>query len=81
MREEVNIQPNRASPFMQVYYRYPERNILLDTWLVDEYEGEIEPREQQAIMWIEITQVDEYRFPPADIPIIEAIRTSGRAGT
>jgi len=80
LREEVNIQPSRASPFMQVYYRYPDRNILLDTWLVDEYQGEVEPREQQAIMWIDITQTDNYCFPPADIPIIEAIRNSGRAG-
>lgn len=79
--EEVNIQPKRAERFMQVYHRYPERNILLDTWSVDDYQGEIEPREQQAILWIDIIQADHYSFPPADIPILEAIRNSARAGT
>ena len=81
LNEEVNIMITRASPFMQVYYPYPDRNILLDTWLVEEYRGEIKPREHQAIMWLNVAQTDNYRFPPADIPILEAIKSSARAGT
>ncbi len=81
LSEEINIQPTSASPYMQVYYRYPERNVLLDVWVVEAYQGEIEPREQQTIMWIDVTQTDKYRFPPADIPILEAIKNSERAET
>jgi 8-oxo-dGTP diphosphatase len=81
LKEEVNIQPIKASPFIQVYYRYPDRNILLDTWAVEEYAGKIRPREQQAIRWIDLNQIDGFRFPPADIPILEAIRSSVTAGT
>ena len=81
LSEEINIQPTSASPYMQVYYRYPQRNVLLDIWVVEAYQGEIEPREQQTIMWIDVTQINKYRFPPADIPILEAIKNSERAET
>ena len=81
LAEEINIQMIKARPFMQVYYRYPDRNILLDAWSVEEYQGEVMSREEQAIRWVALNQVDSFRFPPADIPILEAIKSSGIAGT
>lgn len=75
--EEINIRPISATQYIQVYYRYPDRNILLDTWLVESYRGEIEAREQQLLIWIDVEQADDYRFPPADMPILEAIRNNG----
>jgi 8-oxo-dGTP diphosphatase len=80
LQEEVNILLTRASPYMRVYYRYPERNILLDTWMVEEYRGDPVPGEQQLLRWIDLSQTDDYQFPPADIPIIEAIKSSAKAG-
>ncbi|MCP4767013.1 MAG: (deoxy)nucleoside triphosphate pyrophosphohydrolase [Gammaproteobacteria bacterium] len=76
LEEEVCIRPISASPYMQVYYRYPDRNILLDTWVVDEYQGVVAPGEAQALLWIEASQAHLYRFPAADIPVIEAIKSS-----
>jgi mutator protein MutT len=81
LEEEINILPTRASPFMQVYYRYPDRNILLDAWMVEEYEGETRSGEGQLLRWIDTSQVDQYRLPPADLPIIDAIKSSETAGT
>lgn len=81
LREEISIVPTRAAPFMQVYYRYPQRNVLLDTWMIEEYSGEVAARERQALRWIAVTESDQYRLPPADIPIIEAIKNSATAGT
>jgi 8-oxo-dGTP diphosphatase len=79
LKEEIGIWVQSGRPFIKVYYRYPDRNILLDTWLVESFLGKIEPREQQAIAWIDVTQIDSYRFPPADLPILKAIRSSGAA--
>jgi len=81
LEEEISIRPIRATPYMRVYYRYPERNILLDTWVVDEYEGEVEPGEAQALLWIDASQTHLYRFPAADVPIIKAISSSEKAET
>jgi 8-oxo-dGTP diphosphatase len=79
LREEINILPTQASPYMRVYYRYPDRNILLDTWMVEAYRGDLAPGERQLLRWIEVSQADDYQFPPADLPIIEAIRNSAKA--
>jgi len=81
LNEEINILAISASPFMQVYYRYPDRNILLDTWTVDAYRGEVKSVEQQLLRWIDIMQTGSYRFPAADIPIIDAIKSNATAET
>ncbi|HUV21376.1 MAG TPA: 8-oxo-dGTP diphosphatase MutT [Gammaproteobacteria bacterium] len=81
LEEEIGILPTKASPYLQVYHRYPQRNILLDTWLVEEYRGEIVSGEGQQLRWIELSQVDRYQLPPADLPIIEAIKNSAKAGS
>jgi 8-oxo-dGTP diphosphatase len=72
--EEINIKLVSATQFMQVYHRYPDRNILLDTWIVDDYQDDVVPREQQALAWIECNQISAYRFPDADLPILDALR-------
>ncbi|MCP4472937.1 MAG: (deoxy)nucleoside triphosphate pyrophosphohydrolase [Gammaproteobacteria bacterium] len=81
LEEEVGIRPANASPYMRVYYRYPDCNILLDTWVVDEYQGVVEPLEGQALLWIDASQARLYRFPAADDPVIEAIKSSEKAKT
>lgn len=81
LAEEINIEITSAIPYMQVYHRYPERNILLDTWSVDDYLGEVRALEQQALTWIDIDEIEQYRFPPADIPILDAIKCNAKAET
>ena len=66
---------------MQVFHRYPERSVLLDIWTVDEFRGEARGRENQSLAWVEIGRLEDYRFPPADLPVLDAIRRSETAGT
>ena len=73
LAEEINIRPVSASPFMRVYYRYPERNILLDAWTVETYRGKVVAAEAQPLAWIEIGQIQAFKFPPADEPILQAL--------
>ena len=79
--EEISIDVVAAEPFMRVYYRYPERNVLLDTWTIAEYRGAVQAREDQALAWVGIDALDGYRFPPADKPILDAITNSESAET
>lgn len=81
LSEEIGIRITAGHPFMTVYHRYPERNILLDTWTIDEYRGEARSREGQPLAWVGIEQLGEYRFPAADLPILEAIKRSASAET
>ena len=79
--EEIRIWPTRGKPFMRVYYRYPDRNILLDCWQVDAWRGTVSPGEKQRLCWIDLEHIDDYRYPPADIPVIDAIKNNAIAGT
>ena len=81
LEEEIGIDVVAATPFMRVYFRYPERNVLLDTWAVDSYRGEVTAREQQELCWVGIETIEDFRFPPADVPILDAIKCSWRAET
>jgi len=73
LKEEINILATAAEPYMQVYHPYADRKILLDVWQVTAYSGLVSAREQQQLTWINIDQIDGYRFPPADNPVLEAI--------
>ena len=81
LAEEIGIMPTKAAPYLKAYHRYPDRNILLDTWVVEEYSGELVSGEGQQLCWVDLSQVDQYQLPPADLPIIEAIKSSVKAGT
>ena len=74
--EELNIQVVESKPFMQVKHCYTDRNILLDVWLVTAFSGEAEGCEGQEICWISIFELDDFPFPEADIPILQAIKNS-----
>lgn len=71
--EEVNIDDINAAPFMQVTHDYPDRCIFLDVWQVTDFIGEVYGREGQEICWIPIGKINEYHFPDADKPVLEAI--------
>ena len=78
LREEIGIEVLTAEAFMQVYCPYPERNVLLDTWIVTDYNGTPSAREKQVLDWISPEETGDYRFPPADLPILQALQRAAR---
>ena len=80
LAEEIDIRPTLGNPFMRVYQRYPERNVLLDFWTVEAYDGVVAARESQRLEWISSARIDEFSFPPADRPVLDAIANSATAG-
>lgn len=79
LSEEVNIRVIDTSPFMQVKHEYRDRSILLDVWQVSSFDGNATGSEGQEIRWITIDELNNYRFPDADIPVLEAIKNSAKA--
>ena len=74
LKEEINIDVSTAIPYLRVYHRYPEKNILLDCWEVTEFDGKVEAREKQALLWIGIDEIGSFEFPAADIPVLEKLK-------
>ncbi len=76
LREEIDIVSVKARSFKQVSHKYQDRNILLDVWEVISFKGNVIAREGQEVRWITIDDMGMYRFPEADIPVIQAIANS-----
>jgi 8-oxo-dGTP diphosphatase len=74
LNEELGVTVNSAHPLIQVRHAYPDRTILLDTWMVKAYTGVPAGREGQSLDWIHPEDLDPGLFPPADGPIITALR-------
>ena len=74
LQEEVGIQIREASRLIQVPHRYPDRQVLLDTWRVQRWQGQPVGREGQQLAWVDPRQLDGDTFPAADKPIINALR-------
>ena len=74
LNEELGIDVQQARPLIRVSHNYPDKSVLLDVWRVDAYSGEAHGREGQAFKWVAPTQLSEYDFPAANIPIVNAVR-------
>ncbi len=74
LAEELGISVTRARPLVQVPHDYDDRSLLLDVWLVDQWQGTAHGREGQPLMWQALSALRASDFPAADAPIISALR-------
>ena len=77
LQEEIGIQITLASPLIKIQYRYPDRTVLLDVWRVESFAGQPSGRENQRIAWVAVSDLNQYSFPEANLPIISALRLPG----
>jgi len=73
LAEELDIALLSGRPLIRTRHRYAEKSVLLDVWRVDSYRGQPRGVEGQNIAWRRIRQLDPSQFPPADVPIINAL--------
>ena len=78
LAEELGIRVLAAQPLIRVEHRYPERDVVLDVWRVESYSGKPHGREGQPIAWRSIRSLDSGDFPPADVPVLAALRLPRR---
>lgn len=76
--EEIGVVLLRAEPLIRVPIHYPERELLLDTWQTEHWEGEPQSLEGQALQWVMPEQVDPSMLAPADRCILQALRLPRR---
>ncbi len=74
LREELGIELQRAQPLLQVPWQYGERRLLLDAWLVDQWQGTPQSLEGQALQWLAPAAVDAALLTPADLPILRTLQ-------
>lgn len=76
--EELGVRVLAACPLVWVEHRYPDRHVVLDVWSVESYSGEPHGREGQPVEWRDVRSLDSVDFPPADAPVLAALRLPRR---
>jgi 8-oxo-dGTP diphosphatase len=72
--EEVGIRIGVPIPFQVVRHEYPEKTVQLHFFRCQIKAGHAMPIDCAEIRWVFPHELDDFEFPPADRPIIEALR-------
>jgi len=75
--EELGIAIGPATPLIAVEHDYGDRRVLLDVWRVASFEGEARGLEGQSLVWVPPATLNEYPFPAANAPIVDALLDAG----
>ncbi len=73
LKEEVGLSVTASAAFMTISHDYPDKQVLLDIHLVQDFSGEAIGVEGQQIVWVDQAQLKDYEFPEANLPILEKI--------
>ncbi len=76
--EELDITVTTFRPLMKIRHDYPDKSVLLDTWVVSGICGEAKGNEGQQIEWTEPKRLNHYEFPAANQAIIRALQLPDR---
>ena len=75
LHEEIGVTISASRPFMDLHFKYPDRSVDLEFFLVTAWDGEPASLEGQALRWILPSELDMDELLPADKPVIEALRS------
>ncbi|MCL7715621.1 Nudix family hydrolase [Stenotrophomonas mori] len=78
LHEELGIQAEIGDWMMEVPQRYPDKRLRLEVRKVERWSGTARGREGQAITWVAPDKLARYSMPPADLPVVAAMRQADR---
>ncbi len=74
LREELGIEAEVGEWLMDVPQLYPDKRLRLEVRRVQHWKGTARGREGQAITWVTPDKLSRYSMPPADLPVVAALR-------
>jgi len=72
--EELGIEVLASAPLISLPWHYPEKTVRLHALRVTKWQGEPRAREGHPLQWIALRDMDIAAMPPADAPIVAALR-------
>jgi mutator protein MutT len=78
LREELGITISTPRPLIRVRHTYDYGGVLIDTWVVRHYSGELSGLDGQALRWVSHEELEAVELLPADGPIVAALRLPER---
>jgi len=76
LREELGIDVSAPVHFRTIRHEYPEKIVELHFFRCAVSRGEALALDCEEIRWVVPDEMTDYEFPPADRPLIEALRNS-----
>lgn len=74
LAEEIGITVHESTPLILLTHDYGDKLIELDVYTVTEFSGDAHGAEGQETKWINLTDIDNYTFPEANMAIIAALK-------
>ncbi|MBO5891587.1 MAG: (deoxy)nucleoside triphosphate pyrophosphohydrolase [Oscillospiraceae bacterium] len=74
-QEELDILIDMGNVFMEVCHEYPDMTVELTLFHGSVRQGQLKLLEHVDIRWILPTEIENYDFCPADVEILERIRS------
>ena len=71
--EEVNISARRGHRLVCYNYDYPDINLLLDVWMIDEWSGQLTGNEGQLVEFVSIKEIMSREFLSANGKVLSLI--------
>ena len=78
LQEELGITVKVGPPLINVPQQYPDKRLRLDVRHVVSWQGTPRGLEGQALAWVAPEKLSRYPMPPADRPVVAALRQPDR---
>jgi len=76
LAEELGIDVTRSclAPLTFASHSYEEFHLLMPLYVCRTWDGEMEPKEGQELVWVRPNRLSDYDMPPADEPLKAILR-------
>ncbi|MBI3759575.1 MAG: (deoxy)nucleoside triphosphate pyrophosphohydrolase, partial [Deltaproteobacteria bacterium] len=76
LKEELSIAVREPclAPLTFASHCYPDFHLLMPLFICRRWEGCVRPAEGQIVEWVRANDLGNYEMPPADVPLIPALR-------
>ncbi len=71
--EEIGIKVQKAQLIDTIEHHYDHGAVRLHFYLVESYSGVVNSKEGQALCWVDKHDLDQYRLPEANEPILAVL--------
>jgi len=70
----IDVTENCLAPFSFASHAYDDFHLLMPLYICRVWQGQVTPREGQALKWVRPMRLRDYPMPPADVPLIAMLR-------
>lgn len=75
LHEELGIDVTHAEHWFEHVHPYPDKTVYLEMWLVNDFAGEPQSRENQELRWATLSEILDLKLLEGNWQIIDRIRT------